>query len=220
MHAINWRRLAGFAALAAPVLMWSEFLRIGTSRQGYNLLTRPFSDLATRGTPNSSFFDVGFFLLPGILTIVLGIGLYFTIRGGHAWRTGAVLIVAAGVFLFATGVFQQDPRSFVAGVLHGTMAQITFAIASVAPLILFIGSRDHLHVGPPRKVWLAAGIASFAIEGVAIALHPILAYPDGLFQRPFTLVLTAWFVATGVWLLRARQAEIVLLPVQGTRRRA
>lgn len=180
---------------------------MGTSRHGYNLLTRPFSDLATRGTPNSTVFDLGFFLLPGLLTIVLGIGLYFTIRAGKTWRTGAVMIVAAGVFLFATGVFQQDPRSFVEGVLHGTMAQITFAIASVAPLVLFAGSGRHTHVGPPRRIWLAAGIASFAIEGFAIALHPVLAYPDGLFQRPFTLVLTIWFIATGLWLLKAHQTE-------------
>jgi hypothetical protein len=39
---------------------------------------------------------------------------------------------------------------------------------------------------------------------LAIALHPFLAYPDGFFQRPFTLVLTVWFVATGAWLLKGR----------------
>jgi hypothetical membrane protein len=200
----DWRRAAGFAALVAPVLMWSEFLAMGLSRHGYNLLTRPFSDLATRGTPHATLFDMGFFLVPGLLTVVLGIGLWFTIRGGQAWRAGAVLVVASGLFLLAAGAFPQDPASFVEGVLHGTMAQICFAIASVAPLVLFLGSRDHAHLSPPRRLWLAAGIASFAIEGLAIALHPFLAYPDGFFQRPFTLVLTVWFVATGAWLLKGR----------------
>jgi hypothetical membrane protein len=200
------------AAVAAPVLMWSEFLTVGTARHGYNLLTRPFSDLATRGTPQAALFDAGFFLIPGLLTIVLGLGLWFAIRGGQAWRAGAVLVVAAGVFLLGAGAFPQDPSSFVEGVLHGTMAQICFAMAAVAPLVLFFGSRDHSHTGPPRRLWLAAGIASFAIEGLAIALRPVLTYPDGLFQRPFTLVLTVWFLTTGIWLLRGRQFEGLSVP--------
>jgi hypothetical membrane protein len=205
--ALNWRRAAGVAAIAAPVLMWSAFLAMGLSRQGYNLLTRPFSDLATRGTPHASFFDLGFFLIPGVLTIVVGVGLWFAFRGGQAWRSGAVMIVGAGVFLFATGIFQQDPTSFVAGVLHGTMSQICFALASVAPLVLFIGSSDHIHLAPPRRFWLTLSLAALAIEGSAWALRGVTHYPEGAFQRPFTLVLTAWFIATGAWLLRVRQNE-------------
>ena len=191
--------------------MWSEFLTFGTSRSGYNLLTRPFSDLATRGTPNSTVFDLGFFIVPGVLTVVVGLGLWFASREGHAWRVGSLLIMAAGVFLFATGVFQQDPGSYVAGLLHGTMSQTCFAIASVAPLVLFVGSTRHTHLGAPRRLWLLAGLAAIAIEGVGVAIRPLAAYPDGLFQRPFSLVLTVWFVATGIWLLRARQARHIPL---------
>src|SRR5450759_621285 len=65
--------------------MWSEFLTMGISRPGYNLLTRPFSDLATRGTPHAGLFDLGFFLVPGALIMVLGVGLWYAIRGGQAW---------------------------------------------------------------------------------------------------------------------------------------
>jgi hypothetical membrane protein len=204
---VNWRRAAGLAAMAAPILMWSEFLAMGLSRQGYNMLTRPFSDLATRGTPHATLFDLGFFLVPGVLTVVVGIGLWFAVRGGQAWRFGAVMIVVAGVFLFATGVFQQDPTSHVAGVLHGTVSQICFGIASVAPLVLFVGSADHIHLAPPRRFWLMLGVAALAIEGSAWALRAVTHNPEGAFQRPFTLVLTAWFIATGAWLLRVRKIE-------------
>lgn len=203
---IRWFRVAGVAALAAPVLMWSEFLVMGTSRQGYDLLTRPFSDLATKGTQNATLFDLGFFLVPGVLTFIVGVGLWFALRDGQVSRAGALLIAGAGAFLFATGVFQQDPGSYVAGVLHGTMSQICFALASVAPLVLFIGSADHAHLAPPRRFWLAASLAALGIEASAWALHGVH-YPLGFFQRPFTLVLTAWFVTTGVWLLRVRHNE-------------
>lgn len=212
MIPLVWRRAAGWAAVAAPLLMWSEFLTMGISRNGYNLLTRPFSDLATRGTPHADLFALGFFFLPGLLTVVLGVGLWFAIQGGPVWRAGAVMVVFTGVSLVAIGAFPQDPHSFVAGVLHGTMAQTCFAIASAAPLVLFVGSRSHLHLSPPRQLWLAAGIAALAIEALAVALRPLASYPDGLFQRPFTLALTIWFIITGAWLLRGRKFEGLSVP--------
>jgi hypothetical protein len=191
--------------------MWSEFLVMGMTRRGYNLFTRPFSDLATRGTPNASLFDLGFFLLPGVLTIVLGLGLY-TISRGQVWRIGALMVTASGVFLVAAGAFPQDPSSVVEGLLHGTMAQTCFALASLAPLALFRGSDGGAHFVPTRRVWLGAGIAALGIEAFAIFMRPVLAYPDGFFQRPFTLVLTIWFVSTGVWLLRGHQLEGLSVP--------
>jgi hypothetical membrane protein len=211
VRVVDWRRAAGWAALLAPLLMWSEFLMMGTSRYGYNLLTRPFSDLATRGTPNAGLFDLGFFLVPGVLTTILGAGL-FASEGGRLWRIGSLMVTASGLFLVAAGAFPQDPSSVVEGLLHGTMAQTCFALASVAPLLLFLGSGDHIDLAPPRRVWLAAAIAAFAIEALAIAVRPLTSYPDGLFQRPFTLVLTIWFITTGAWLLRGRNFEGLSVP--------
>jgi hypothetical membrane protein len=193
-------------------MMWSEFLSMGSLRHGYNLLTRPFSDLATRGTPHADLFTLGFFFVPGLLTVALGVALWFAIKDSPAWRAGAILVVATGLFQVAVGAFPQDPNSWVAGVLHGTMAQICFAIASVAPLVLFAGSRAHLHLDPPRLVWLAAGLGAFAIEALAVAFRAVTSYPDGFFQRPFTLVLTVWFVTTGAWLLRGRKFEGLSVP--------
>ena len=186
------------------MLMWSGFFAAALTRQGYNLLTRPFSDLATRGTSNSTVFDVGFFIVPGLLIALVALGLWFAGEGGRMWRAGAALTGATGLFLFATGVFQQDPGSSTASILHGTVSQICFAIATVAPVVLFIASSRDQHLQPPRQVWLATGIAAVVIEGAGVVLRPFLHYPDGFFQRPFTIALTVWFVATGAWLLTRR----------------
>jgi hypothetical membrane protein len=204
--------VGGYAAIAAPVLMWSQFLGWGLSRHGYDMLTRPFSDLATRGAPGSTWFDVGFFLVPGLLTVVVGSSLWLGVRGSSVWRLGALLIVAAGVFLFATGLFRQDPASYLAGVLHGTVSQICFAAASVAPVVLSVGSLRHPRVSPPRALWLVTGAAALMIEVGAVALRQVTHFPEGFFQRPFTAALTVWFVATGAWLLKGRQIESLSVP--------
>jgi len=112
---LDWRRTAGWAAVVAPLLMWSEFLSMGTLRHGYNLLTRPYSDLGTRGTPHADIFALGFFFLPGLLTIVVGVGLWFAIKTSRAWSSGALLVVATGAFQVAVGIFPQDPGSVVEG---------------------------------------------------------------------------------------------------------
>lgn len=205
MRAFEWRRVAGLAAVAAPVLMWGEFLTVGLTRQGYNLLTRPFSDLATMGTQNSTFFDVGFFLIPGALTILVGVGLLSEAGLGQVWRAGALLVVGSGAFLLLTGVFRQDPSSTYAGYLHGTVSQICFALASFAPIVLFVGSGGLAEAAPPRRIWLGAALAALALELFGVVVRPALHFPYGTFQRPFTLAMTVFFVTTGAWLLRGRE---------------
>lgn len=212
MHALTWRRVAGVAAVAIPVLMWTDFLTMGISRAGYNLLTRPFSDLATTGTPNAALFSAGFFFLPGLLTVILGCGLWLAFSGNRIWRLGALMVIVAGVFLVATGVFPQDPRVPMAGVMHGTVSQVCFAVASAAPLVLFVGSRSRLHMPPPRRVWLGLGIASLLIEAFGVLVRPAMHLPYGVFQRPFTVVLTAFFITTGFWLLRGGRIEGLSVP--------
>lgn len=207
MRVIDWRRMAGWSALATPVLMWSEFLTAGSTRRGYDMLTRPFSDLATRGTPNSTLFDIGFFVIPGALTIIVGLGLWNAAGRSQLWRAGAAMVAAAGVFLIATGLFQQDPSSPSAGYLHGTVSQICFALASAAPIALFVGSGGLGHGAPPRRIWLAVAIAALALELFGVFVRPALHVPYGLFQRPFTLTLTIFFVTAGYWLLKARRTE-------------
>lgn len=207
MRVIDWRRVAGVAAFAAPALMWTQFLIVGISRQGYDLLTRPFSDLATRGTPNATFFDVGFFLIPGLLTMVIGLGLFNAAGLGQVWKMGSLLVVGAGAFLVLTGVFQQDPTSPSAGILHGAMSQVCFALASAAPIVLFLGSSGLSEDAPPRRLWLVTAVAALGLEAFGLVLRPMLHYPFGVFQRPFTLALTVFFVSTGAWLLRVRQLE-------------
>lgn len=191
--------------------MWTGFFAAATTRHGYDLLTRPFSDLATHGTANASLFDFGFFIIPGLLIAMVGVGLWYAGGAARTWRTGSALVAATGLFLLATGIFQQDPTSRTASILHGTVSQMCFAIASVAPVVLFAAAFRDGGIDPPRRVWLITCVAAATLEVVAVILRPVFNYPDGLFQRPFTVALTVWFIATGAWLLRDRKAEGMLI---------
>jgi len=191
--------------------MWSEFLTMGTLRHGYNLVTGAASDLATRGTPDAAVFSAGFFFVPGLLTVLVGAGLWFAHRDSRVWSLGAALVGIAGVFLVLTGVFPQDPHSPFSGFMHGLVSQTCFAIATGSMVALALGAPDRPRASPPRRLWLSVAAAVVLIEAFNVLLRAPLGLPQGLFQRPFTLTLTAWFVVTGVWLLRAHQRQA--LPV-------
>jgi len=185
--------------------MWTDFLTMGMLRHGYNLLTGAASDLATRGTPNAALFSAGFFFLPGLLTLVVAAGLWIAHRESRTWRVGAVLVGLAGVFLTLTGVFPQDPNSHLSGVLHVVVSQICFVVATVSMVALAIGAPRQGHAKPPLRLWIGVATSVVLIEAFNILLRVPLSVPNGLFQRPFTLALTAWFVVTGIWLLRGHR---------------
>lgn len=200
---IRWLGLAGVAALLAPLLMWVEFFVMGSLRPGYNLVTGAASELAARGTTHAAVFSAGFFFLPGVLTLFVATGLWRTGRGGHLWRTGALLVAVAGALLVLTGVFPLDRTSALSSGLHGIVSQACFAIVTVAMLLMSAGASRIQWEGVPRRLWLGLGFGLTAVELFNLTFRQAMALPNGLFQRPFMILVTVWFVVTGVWLLRA-----------------
>ena len=198
-------RIGGGAALAAPALMWGDFLTMGTLRHGYNLLLGAASNLATRGTPNSDLYTVGFFFIPGLLTLVVAAGLWSAVKESRTWRLGVGLVVVAALFLILTGYFRQDPSSPGENSLHGLVSQICFGGATLAMVALALGAPSGRRPLPPRRLWLGVAAAVMLIEGFNLFLRGPLGISYGLFQRPFTLTLSVWFVITGIWLLRERE---------------
>ena len=190
------------AALAAPVLMWTEFLAVGTATPGFNLLARAASDLGAVGAAHRRLFDAGFFLIPGALTMIAGVSLLRARGGGRVWAAGAVLVAADGVLLLLAGLFPETPGDPAATAMHQLFATWCFAVAGVAPTLLAVGER-------PRRLtrgwWVRAALAAALLvtEGAGILTRLFAVYPEGWFQRPFGLLLSAWYVAVAIWLLGA-----------------
>lgn len=191
------------AALLAPFLMWVEFFAMGSLRPGYNLVTGAASELAARATSNAAVFSAGFFFVPGLLTLVVAAGLWRAGEGGRLWRTGALLVAAAGALLVLTGVFPLDRASTLSSGLHNTVSQTCFVVVTVAMLLMAAGAPRVPSVGVPRRLWIGLGALLTAVELFNLTFRQAMGLPNGLFQRPFLLLLTVWFVGTGVWLLRA-----------------
>ena len=195
------RRLAGVLAVAVPAVMWAEFLGMGLSRPGYDMLTDQASQLGAWGTPNAGLFTVGFFYAGGLLTALLGIGLQLCGIRGWLWRGGAAMITVAGLLLVLGGYFPTAGESPQATQAHIWLTQTCFVLASVAPFLLLAGARQRLPLWV-RRIWLSSSIGALVIECIAVMLRSQIHFPEGLFQRPFLAALTIWFVATGTWLLR------------------
>jgi hypothetical membrane protein len=196
--------VGGFAAVVAPVLMWLEFIGAGTSTPGYNLLTRAASDLGERGAATAAAYVPGFFYVPGALAVLVGLGLLATWKGGIAWRVGALLVVTEGVFLMLAGAFAEDPHSIAATSVHQGLAGVCFVAGALAPLALVFARPKTSGPRPPIRLWLLTGGALVAIYLSAILLSVVgVHFPQGLLQRPFTVVLTGWYLVTGIWMLRA-----------------
>ena len=197
-------RLAGGVALAVPLVMWTEFLGVGLTRPGYDMLGAQASQLGAWGTPNAGLFTAGFFYAGGALTAALGAGLQLAGIRSRIWRLGAAMISVAGVLLVLGGVFPTAGESPQATQAHMWLTQTCFAIAALAPLVLLAGAPAARIPAWVRRLWLGSSLTALGIEAVAVLLRSHLHFPEGLFQRPFLVTLTIWFVATGTWLIRHR----------------
>lgn len=194
----------GVSATVAPLLMWTAFIGAGTATPGYNLLTRAASDLGARGVTTAALYVPFFFYLPGFLAVLAGLGLLATWKGGKVWQLGALLVMVEGVFLILAGAFAEDAHSMVATTVHQELAGVAFIAAALAPLALVLGRPKTPEWRPPLRLWLLTGGTLIAIYVGALLLKAAgVTYPSGLYQRPFTIVLTVWYLATGLWMLRA-----------------
>jgi len=194
--------LGAAAAVLAPTLMWVEFIATGLSRPGYSLILGAASDLGAVGTPGADAFVAGFFVLPGLFTIVLGTVLQLSQPAVWMWRAGACLVVVDGLLLILAGAVRMDPFSAATTQRHQAIATACFAAAAAAPLLLAAGSRVRWPVVPQAR-WFVLGALLVGLLAIASLLRLAAGYPDGIFQRPFGVLLTVWYLDAAAWLARS-----------------
>jgi hypothetical membrane protein len=189
-----WRRIAVAAALTAPAVMWAEFLGFGLATPGYNVLLRAASELAEVGARNRELFTLGFFYLAGAVTVVLGVALPRVLPAGRFAVPAGALVVVSGAALVATGMFPMDPGSPERTAQHQSISSLSFVASALAPVAAGLALRAE-RPGYAR-VSTVLGACLVAWFAFALAAHALAPLPEGVFQRPFGIALTAWYLAT------------------------
>lgn len=197
----------GLAAILAPLVMWAEFIGVGLSTPGYNLLTRAASDLGAAGAPTAAFFRAGFFLAPGALTILVGAALLAVPCHSPWWKVGAATVGVEGLFLLLAGLYPENPASASATARHQILAAVCFGAAALAPVGLLAGLSADMSLRMAPRTWAISAPVLLILEVGGLLTRDFANYPDGLFQRPFGLTLTVWYLGTAALLIRGRTAS-------------
>jgi hypothetical protein len=191
---------------AAGSLFTLSWLVEGATRAGYDLLRHPVSSLALgeRGWTQRATF-----LVTGLLTIALAVGLRRALRprGGSRW--GTLLVGAVGIGLMGAGVFATDPlsgyppgtpglppRRSVAGVLHDLFGTPVFL---GLPAACFVFASRFAQWGERRWMRYSAAtglifVTGFVVTSIAFGQNERLVAYGGLFQR--VTLTTGWLWLT------------------------
>jgi Protein of unknown function (DUF998) len=207
-------RLLACGAAAGPLftLAWLEG---GATRAGYNPLRHPVSSLAIG---ELGWTQRATFVLTGLLTIALAVGLRRALRSRGGSRWGTLLVGLVGIGLIGAGLFVTDPISgyppgtpglppqrSVAGVLHDLFGTPVFL---GLPAACFVLGRRFAQWGERGWAVYSAGTgllfaAGFVVTSIAFGQNERLVAYGGLLQR--ATLTTGWLWLT-LLALRLRPA--------------
>lgn len=196
--------LAGaVAAIVVPLLMWAEFLGVGLWTPGYNVFTRAASDLGAVGAPTAGQFRMGFFVLPGVMAVVVAAALLALPFRSFWWRLGGGVVALNGVLLVLAGLNPENPLSPSDTARHQMLATFCFGAAAVASAALLAGLPGAASSRLAPRAWLLGTPALLSLQFGGLVARSFVTFPDGLFQRPFGIALTVWYAGTAWLLMRA-----------------
>jgi hypothetical membrane protein len=202
---VTARRAVACSALAAAVF-WIALVAFGRVRTDYSQLTKAVSELGAVGAPHALAWNVGGFIVPGLLLAVSGVGIGVAVGG----RRGAVgwLLAGSGVAFAATGVFPAVMQSG-SPVMHApsTVGHVVMLLLSsvlwlvaIAVLLRKISRQPHLRpLLKPFVIVTVVALSGLAANVLHDAIQP-LAHRPGLAQRLGFAGYFLWFVSLSLWI--------------------
>ncbi len=180
---------------------------IGETRSGYSHVSQGISALSETGAPTPWAQSVNFIVL-GLLTIGLAVGLHRGINHGAGSVLGPALIAAFGLLAaIGNGVFPADPANApetAIGQVHSLTAGLGFMAvivsAFVLPRRLRLDSRWRDLEAPSR--WLGSGAAVLMVVFLLANEEVMLTRWVGLLQRVFGATVLLWLFLLALRLFR------------------
>ena len=196
----RWLRLGALAGIAAPLLMWIAFFLAGVKRNGYNLLLDPASELGQAGIPGAWAFNLGFFVIPGVLIMTFAARLNGLLARRRFGPIVSLLIGVSGLSLLLSGLITMNPGSPPSSLWHQTVGLPLLTTLPAGILLASMALPQQPGWQFYRGLCLAIGLLLVALIA-GYELH-VFGLRDGILQRANLLLLTGWYVAMGIRLIR------------------
>lgn len=206
------RTLLLCGALAGPLFTIAWFIE-GLSRVHYDPMRHPISSLSLG---EFGWTQIANFIVTGILTLVLAVGLRKVFQSGGVAMWVPTLITIVGIGFLGTGFFATDPLSgyplgtpamllppTVIGFLHIVFAAFIFGL----PLACFAMARLFEDQGERNwaiysKITAVAFIIVYFLAMAGFLQVPGLVNYAGLLQRISVIIGFSWMTLLPIYLLK------------------
>ena len=209
--------LLGLLSMAGPIGFTIAWIIGGLIQDEYSLRLEDISALAAMDAQYAWIMITGFVLL-GVGTVALAVGLVSTLRYASA-VIGSVLLMVAGIGLVVVGLARNDCSTELPACaarvdagevslhhqVHDNVSLIMFLALIAAALVCAraFGRDDHWrHL---RVYSVATGVFGFALL-VLYVIEPAVTW-NGFVQRIFVSVLFVWIAIVGFRLSRLNVAQ-------------
>ena len=212
MRTVGGRLVLGWLALIGPIAFTVAWIVAEALQDGYSPRRDYISELAALDARHAWLMITGFLLL-GVGTVALGIGLAGALKGRLA-RIGSILVALAGVGIIVAGLARVDCRSRLdacaaridAGdvswhsATHELVSLVLFLALVAAPLVL---ARAFSGDEPWRDLHaysITTGVVGLVL--LVLLFSGVAGSWTGVVQRVFVTVLLLWIAILGARLIR------------------
>jgi uncharacterized protein DUF998 len=190
-----------------------SFLLFGLERDGYRLALDPASELGRANAPDAPWFNLGFFILPGLA--ILWFAASLDLRLGNHWPAPvvAILLGVSGLSLAASGAVPMQAGAPALSLPHRLVGVPLLTALPIGILFLPLAL-------PAGRPWSGCRHWSIVVGSLLVMLDAAYqvasaTIPVGVFQRLSLLVLTGWLTATGLTLFKGWSAAGVAADLPG-----
>lgn len=207
----RWLAIAG---MAGTILYLPIAFVVGEYRPGYSHVSQGMSVLAESGAPGASAQAANFIML-GMMTIALAIGLHRGINQGKGSVVGPALIGVFGLFAgILDGIIPADPPDApdtYIGAFHSLTAAIGFVALNTSMFILPRRLREDLEWKNLAVIsrWLGASVIVLAVLYLRSRFGGIevLEKWTGITQRVLVATVLLWLFLLALRLFRTSQPK-------------
>jgi hypothetical membrane protein len=188
-------RISGICGIIAPILFLILVIVGSLLRPDYSQFQNFVSDL---GVGSNSYIQNINFIIFGLLTICMGMGLRISITDpkSNIFKAGVWMVILFGLGIIFAGIF---PENYGSGDLHNITSALAFIFIISAQLLIWRGlkNNDSTVWGNYRTYCLISGILSIIFVIILkIVMVDYIMY-QGLAQRAFLAVAWIWVGVTG-----------------------